>query len=200
MQLSRRAFCGKGTLVLVGTAGISAFTSGCGVEDIATFAPIGALAFGAILGLLGDPGTSVLVLAIKAAFADIPADIAAYRASMSATAFQKIDEVLTLLLSNFQQFLGTISSANPLTVAIASFASIILSAVAGFIGKYFPTMSGVRSALQHNALVGQVVPVKYTPQEMNAYQFKQKWNSCAEFWNVPQAKLHIGFFEHFTRK
>lgn len=198
--MNRRAFIGRGTLYLVGTTGVAALASGCGIGDIATFAPIGAEAFAAILALLGDPGTSVLVLAIKAAFSDIPADVKAYQAAMSTTTLQKIDEVLSLLLSNFQEFLAQLSVTNPIANLIASFSGIILAAVSGFIQKFFPQLAQVKKALQRKPAIGGVLIVKYTPKEMSGYEFKREWNENAELNNVPSARLHIGIFEHITRR
>ena len=202
-RFSRRSFMGMASLAL--TFGSSLALVGCGIQDIADWAPIGASAFAMILSIIGDPGTSVLILAIKAGFQDLPQDVAAYKANPSPTTLGKIDEVLSLLLGNFKDFMATVGIANPILGLIASLAGLILSAISGYIAKYFPASSDLSKTKGVLAMRFRVGPmtVRYTAKDMSVLSFKEQWNDSVKVSGVTTAqgyKFHIGLLEHFTRK
>lgn len=199
MEMTRRVF---GKLSLAGVAATSLLVSGCNVfTEIENWAPIGLAAFNSILMVLAIPGGSVLINAIKAALTDIPADIQAYKAAPTASTLQKIDEVLSLLLSNFQAFLAQQSIAGPATALVAGLAAIILSALSGFIADLPQTaLLQTKAVLAKKTLIGGSLQVSYHPKKMSILEFKHKWNSLSTGYNHPEAQLHITVAEHLHLK
>ena len=208
MSLSRRSFMQRtgGALIalrMLPALGIAAATEGCAfMSDLEIWAPIGLASINSILALLypgGNIPASILIDALKAALADIPADIAAYNAAPNATTLARIDTTLSLIISNFQQFLSMESVNNPLIALVTGLANIFLAALSGFIMKYFPAPAALpktKKAIAFQVRVGGVMPLSYTPTVMTSLQYKEKWNALAGAEGHPEAEQHIGWREH----
>lgn len=144
-MLTRREFgkkTGLGFMALATGASIS--LTGCNVfDDILAWVPVGIAAINGIVTVLGPlvpPPAFAIITLVKAALADLTAAITQYRNDTNPadkdTLLHKIRTILADIVTNFQSFLDALNlGTNPIEAIVIGLASVILSAIEGFLGQ-----------------------------------------------------------------
>jgi hypothetical protein len=207
MNLTRRDFgkyAGGAALVLASSAAINleGCTSASVFTDIENWVPVGLQAFQGIVSLLEgvgliNPVISPLIAAIIAGFDDVLADVKAYQAIVPPPAgmLAKIEEVFSLIVSNFQSMLSQLQiSGGTLVNVIIGLAQVIISTITGLVGK-LPASSSVRIT-SGSFKVGRDT-VSYVPMARTRRQFKKDYNKIAAAGGHPEIELKLTLWEHF---
>ena len=188
-MLTRREFgksVGTGALALgIGevSMGLACPLAATVFTEIADYVPIGVNSFNEILTLI-DPGEEAMLAPltadIKAAFADLAADVASYQqapAADKATWEGKIATVLNLLIGNLQSFWSTANLPDgTLAETIEGVLQIVLSTLAAFV----PLLGGVVSmAFSAHALAPKkTIPIlPRAGKQLKAKQVKSDINA-----------------------
>lgn len=174
--------------------------TGCNVfDDIENWIPVGEAAFEGIITLLKgaglvDPIITGLVGTILTSFNDLLAAVKAYEAinPPPVGALAKIQAIFSLIISNFENLLGQISS-NPIVSTVIGLAQIILSTIAGFVNK-LPANSSVTLS---NTFKVSNQTVSYIPQYRTIGAFKKAYNKVALAEGHPEIELKLTLAEHF---
>lgn len=194
MKLNRRQFCevsGKGAIGLAiarATAiGATPFLlAGCGITitDVMNWTQIGAGAISTVMTLLGGIAgfaCAACIVAANVATTAINAIAGAITEWQNAPATDKATlwgKIHTALVAAFDQvtafFNGINLTANPLVKTIISIASLVFSALSGFITKFFPTVA--LSLNQRQPKMGaEIIP--FSPKEYKPNDFKKALNN-----------------------
>ena len=194
-MLSRREF-GKlsGLWLFLVSIGSTIWMTGCNVfDDILAWIPVATNAIDgivAVLGTLVTPSAAAAITTIKALLDDLAAAVQAYLADTNpadkSTLLAKIRTFLAAIMSSFQNFLDTLMlNGNPILKIVLGLATIILSALAGFLGQ-LPTPTPAPASFR---LSGQTVPItpKYYKHVKN---FKSDWNAAAVQNGHPEIQIH----------
>ena len=188
-----------GTVMLLIATGTSAlFMSGCNVfDDILNWIPVGLTAIGGIVAVLGPlvpPGSAAIITIIKAVFADLQAAVIAYKNDTNpadkATLLAKIRTFLNDIVINFQSFLAALNLGNnPIVAIVIGLASVILAAIAGFMGQ-LPTTAGRTTIVTTSVSVGGKVVTVAPKYYKHTSDFKKDYNAiCAQYGHT-EIELH----------
>jgi len=175
--LSRRDF---GKLAVSGALGstviaTTGFSCGSVWNAIASYVPVAIQSFDQILALI-DPAEaaalSVIIVAVKASFADLAADVSAYEnapADQKVTWEQKITLGINIAIGNLQQFWNDANLPDgSLAATISGVLTIILSTLAAFL----PLVGGT---LTMGRKLAKSLPVN--PQKRSRSQFASAVNA-----------------------
>jgi hypothetical protein len=189
-MIDRRQFnLTVGKFLLTGTVAVALSLNGCNImSDIVAWEPSGLAAFNGIVTALGEfgiilnPADLLIVAAVRTLMNNLYADAKTYLALVPppATIIAKIQEVLSLISGNIQQFLTGIEVVGSTIIGlIVSIGQVILSTIAGFIGGIppaAPTPAAVNrvSVMAGNMMVGQGqnrAQLAFVAQKRNVKQF-----------------------------
>lgn len=188
--MKRRKFIGSlaGSLAV----GMSFAAAGCSFESIfatiSAFVPVGLSALAGIIALI--PGLSVaspILLAVKAAFADLSAIVTEYQNAPSAdkaTLLGKITTALSAVIDNFQTFVSSLSIPSGVATLVEGFASLILSTLEGFANALTPTATAPAIQARLSTRTIQVSPARRSVKD-----FKKQWNALASANGHPEVEL-----------
>lgn len=203
--ISRRSFSKTvgAFLLFVATASAATLTGCNWLTDIENWAPVGLAAFNGIVKLLESAGIIsavagnpiiAMIGVISAAFSQLEADIAAYKAIQPppAGAAAKIQATLGIIVTNFQTMLASLDIQNgTLSALVIGLAQIIMSTIAGFqqqVPQVAPTVKITEIRLRN-----QVAAVAPHPRSIR--QFKKDWNAVAHAGGHKEIAIHESLFE-----
>jgi len=187
-NLSRRDFgklVGTTTLAL-SIGGSTLFVEGCSVmSSIEDWVPVGISAVKSIETILGANGfplgaaAQALLDAVLGGLAQLLADVKIYQAITPPPvgALAKVQAAFGVITQNFQAFLSSVNIGNsPLLQTIVAIAQVVLSTIAGFVGK-LPVTPATRMQLSHMTITmsGGTYPVN--PVVRTRGNFKRNFNS-----------------------
>jgi hypothetical protein len=205
IQYGRRRFLvvsGKGVLTAalltaeVSTAGF--LLTGCAItlDDIKNWTQEAADALGTVMTLLGAVGIAcaACLIALPVAIAAINAIAGAITAYENAPAADKATlwgKILTALQAAFDQVTAFFQTANIPGASIANMivniASLVLSAITGFIQKFFPNAAAWFKAKKAALGSGQAIPI--IAKQYNPDQFKSAFNAIVVAGGHPEVQL-----------
>jgi hypothetical protein len=195
-MLSRREFGKKTSFGLMALAtGASVSLTGCNVfDDILAWVPVGIAAINGIVTVLGPlvpPPALAIITLVKAAFADLTAAITQYRNDTNPadkdTLLHKIRTILADIVTNFQSFLDALNlGSNPIEAIVIGLASVILSAIEGFLGQLpQPTPVPAPATVRLGSRTMPITAKFYK----NTKDFKSDYNQVAEIFHHPEIDL-----------
>jgi hypothetical protein len=183
--MTRRSFAqtvGMGVAAVASMGSLLTMT-GCNfLTDLVKYIPVAIQAVTGILSVLSGGGIGIPPLVstvlgdVKAAFADLSADIEAYQnapADSKATLLAKVSEALSIVEGNVQQFWNDLNIPD----------GIIATVIAGVLSVVVSTLS---------YFAAQLPPPAPTPA-LNA--MRQKRMALAKTINVPSKKRTLGQFK-----
>jgi|HubBroStandDraft_6_1064221.scaffolds.fasta_scaffold37913_7 hypothetical protein len=213
-MIDRRTF-NKKTLLWLSLAATTPFTmTGCNImQDIVNWEPDGLAAFNGIVTALGEfgvvlgPEDLLIVAAVRTLMNNLYTDAKTYLAlnPPPATEIAKIEEVLSLISGNIQQFLTQVQVTGGTIISlILAIAQMILSTIGGFISG-LPTTAAVTasnrvsvrlgsfSAVTGNLLVGQGQnqgQLTFVAERRNLKQFRSGYNSICQVYGRGELELY----------
>jgi hypothetical protein len=199
-MLTRRRFtqyAGTGILSLA-TFG-SSLIFGCSssvFDSILAWIPVATKAINGIVSVLGSlvpPSALAIIDLINAALSDLAATIMQYQSDTNPADkngwLAKIRTILANIITNFQSFLASVNAAGPIELIVEGLASVVLAALAGFLGQ-LPS-PGMTSLMPHTFHLGIGQPVRYTEKYYKSVgQFKSDFNAVADSHGHPEIDLH----------
>lgn len=196
--MNRRSFAQKvGSFLLLAVADGSCAVmiscpSGSNVfKDILSWVPTAVSAINGIVTVLGPlmpPGSAAIITLIDAGLATLAATVTQYENDTNpadkATLEAKIRTILNDVLTNFQQFLGTLHlGMNPILAVVIGLANVILAAIMGFLGQLPPVTANPTYRL--NGLSHAVTPKFYK----SVAAFKKDYNAVCAANNHPEIEI-----------
>ncbi len=171
------------------------------ITDIEDWAPIAEKVVNSILAIAApDPATQAAAALVEGILNQLLSDVQQYLNTNPPPVglLAKIQAILNDVATNYQAFLNTIKVSNPEVGAVIAIASVIFSAIAGFISKIIkqapPSMKASLQAqaatVSSFALQGKSYTVR--PKEMTGSQLKAAVNDAldkakAKGANIPQS-------------
>jgi hypothetical protein len=203
--MNRRQFfevSGKGVLgtaLLAATAGSAFYLTGCAVtlDDVIAWTDMGSAAIETVMGLLGTIGlvcaacsvAAPIVIAAIHAIASAIRDWKNAPADQKSTFWGKIQTAINVAITEARNFFASVNipGANAIANTVLGIASLVLSALTGFIAKFFPT--ALTAALAQKYMLGStVIPVKAT--FMSSGDFKKQFNALVTGGGHPEFAIH----------
>jgi len=204
-RLGRRKFLGTtvagacGAALMVAVAGTEMFVlEGCAItlNDVLNWTDIGTSAVGSVLTFLTAAGIvcALCGVAATAAIAAIHAIADAIRQWQAAapadkaTLWGKIHTALTIALSEVGKFFQEINlPLGKLAGMILGIASLVLSAITGFIQKFFPSLLAASS---RSYKLGATTDIPVAPKEYHTNDFKKEYNKIVISGGHPEAVMN----------
>ena len=181
------------------------FQMACSVwTDIKNWTPVAIQAFNAIISLLEGAGVisitsggpiSTITGDISGGFAVLSPAIDTY---LSATppptgALQKIEDILTAIVSNFQNFLAAINVPDAkLAALVTGLADVILSTIAGFQAQLPATAATAMRGFKLGNFPHQAI----TPVHRTRRAFIHQWNTLATNGGHKEIRLPESLIQH----
>ena len=187
---------------IVGSAGF--LLSGCAItiQDVANWVAEGSAAVQAVLTLLTPLGLACGVCAVAgpaliAAINAISGGIAEWEAAPAAdkaTTWAKIKLLMQIAFDQSSSFFTAINlPVGALLKTIISIASLVMSAISGFISKFFPALGktyklAMKKPTSLTLSSGGAIP--YTPKEYTPAAFKSAFNTVVTENGHPEVVMY----------